>query len=260
MRNIYKKIIFFSVIILIMIPICIIGVFIGLYIRGASVLQIDNFISITTSVFGGIAGFIGSLLGVLGAFYIYRLQSNDEKQIKINQEVKQKQHKEMMLYTLLDFTYLQTRTSYNHIIESYKNTYEDSYKELVCKYNLSGDLKKDFDRMLFVKPCEDTERFDYHINKISEELVNYMRKKNISDRVVYMENWYEFIDCIDDLEDLNTVIFWITMLKNSDKNIDVNSFISNRESIGSLIEKRYPRVKYEGIRGKFRMINRNLKL
>ena len=242
MIKIDKKLIFFSVIILVMIPICMIGVFIGLYIRGASVLQIDNFISITTSVFGGIMGFIGSSLGVLGAFYIYKLQSNDEKQIKINQEVKQKQHKEMMLYTLLDFTY------------------EDSYKELVCKYNLSGDFKKDFDRMLFVKPCEDTERFDYHIDKISEELVYYMRKNNISDRVVYMENWYEFIDCIDDLEDLNTVIFWITMLKNSDKNININSFISNRENIGSLIEKRYPRVKYEGIRSKFRMINRDKKL
>lgn len=253
MKN--KKYILISVLLVLIIPSVSFGFLIGSFLRGYKILGADNVISIVTTIFSGFMGFIGSLLGVLGAFYIYRLQIKNENEKKKDEEYKQKEHKKMILYTLLEFTYLQTRISYKDIISLYKNTYKDAYKDLVIKYNLSGDFKYDYYSMLKVKQSEDTQKFDEYIDKLSEKLRNNMIGMNISDKVIYIENWYDYLDCIDDLKDLNLVRIWITMLKNSDKRISSYHFIANRDEINKLIKKNYPRVIDEGVRAEFKKVN-----
>ncbi|MGL5693732.1 MAG: hypothetical protein ACRCXA_06630 [Peptostreptococcaceae bacterium] len=210
-------------------------------------------ISILAVLFSGFMGFLGSLFGVLGAFYIYRLQERKEDKLKKDKQLKELEHKKKMLYTLLEFSYIQTRLSTKYAEEIYKNKYREmmsSECSLKDKYNLSGNLILDFKRMLSVKPCTDTETFDNLFEWISIELSKYMSKKQVAKRAIYIDNWYDYLDCISDYDDINSIVFWITIIKESESNIEVSQLISNRENIDSLIKKYYPEVIENGFRSK----------
>lgn len=251
-----KKIVMISIIFVLLVLTISIGILIGGLLRGVNIVGIDNTILIVTSIFSGCMGFIGSLVGVLGAFYIFRLEVKKDENKKLDEKSEQMEHKKKMLYTLLEFSYLQTRIS----SEFAKQIYKDSYTKIPCKdnsivqkYKLSGEIMDDFKKMLMVKPCNDTENFDAFIGWINGELSEQMKESNICKRVIYIENWYDYLDCVPNLDDINAIVFWITMLKSSDTTIDAIQFISNRENIDRIIRKYYQRAIDEGVRGKIKM-------
>ncbi|GAA0866619.1 hypothetical protein [Paraclostridium tenue] len=206
-----------------------------------------------------IASFTAPFIAFSGAYLIFEFgQKKADREKEIDND-KKLEHKKKMLFTLLEFSYIQTRIPSENI----KQVYKDDYKKIPCegkgfavnKYKLTGEIMTDFDKMLRVKPCKDTEYFDDFLDWVSDKLVEDMKDTNIYKRVIYIENWYDYLDCIDNAEDINSIVFWITMIKSSNNSIKVYQFLSNRDNIDSLIKKYYPKVIDEGLRGKLRKVD-----
>lgn len=205
--------------------------------------------------------FISPFIAFTGAYAIFEFgqnksdrenkeKENKEKLAKKEQYEKDIEHKKHMLFTMLEYSYTQTRIPSQNI----KKVYREHYKHLTDKLKLNGDIMDDFTYMLRVKPCQSTEDFDGFLEWVSEQLTKDMNKKQIAKRVIYIENWYDYLDCVPNLDDINSIVFWITMLKSSDSSIDVHQFLSNRSNIDTLIRKYYPKVIDEGLRGKLSRI------
>lgn len=211
------------------------------------------------NILSSIVSFTAPFIAFSGAYLIFEFgQKKTDREKKIESD-KKLEYKKMMLFTLLEFTYIQTRIPSQNI----KKVYKDDYKKIPCegngyavdKYKLTGELMTDFNKMLRVKPCEDTEYFDAFLDWVSDKLVEDMKDTNIYKRVIYIENWYDYLDCVEDIDDINSIVFWITMIKSSDNSIKVYQFLSNRDNIDSLIRKYYPKVIDEGLRGKLRKVD-----
>lgn len=211
------------------------------------------------NILSSIVSFTSPFIAFSGAYLIFEFgQKKTDREKKIESD-KKLEYKKMMLFTLLEFSYMQTRIPSQNI----KAVYKDDYKKIPCegeeyavdKYGLTGELMTDFDKMLRVKPCKDTEYFDDFLDWVSDKLIEDMKETHIYKRVIYIENWYDYLDCVENLDDINSIVFWITMIKSSDNSIKVWQFLSNRDTIDSLIRKYYPKVIDEGLRGKFDMIN-----
>lgn len=203
--------------------------------------------AVTYGVLAGndILGLIGAVIGVFGTYIGFRLGVSREKEKEELKDEKELEHKKMMLYTMLEFSVMQSRVSYIEFKKYYKEQYnQDRHMinfEIERKFELTGDFINDFKIMSRVKSGE-KKLFDDFIERTSDVLFDRMNKYQIAKKAVYIENWYEYIDCIPEINDQNTVLVWIGIIKNSDISINPYQFIANRNDIKAIVDKNYPKV------------------
>ncbi|GAA0093441.1 hypothetical protein UT300009_34720 [Paraclostridium bifermentans] len=218
----------------------------GCIIFGAVSFIIGGVVTYRTLVGDDFLGLIGAIIGVLGAYGGFCLGVSREKQKEELKEKKELEHKKMMLYTMLEFSVMQSRVSYIEFKKYYREQYNQDRNminsEIERKFELTGDFIEDFGIMLRVYPCKETRVFDDFIERISNVLFDKMNEYQIAKKVVYIENWYEYIDCIPEINDQNTVLVWIGIIKNSDISINPYQFIANRSVIKAIVDKNYPKV------------------
>lgn len=191
-------------------------------------------------------GLMGAFIGVIGAYVGFYLGVRKENQKEELKEKKEIEHKKMMLYTMLEFSVMQSRVPYIKLKEYYRNQYNKDHTminfEIERKFKLTGDFIVDFEIMMQVYPCTETRVFDDFIQTINNFLFNKINEYQIAKKAIYIENWYEYIDCISEVQEQNAVLVWIGLIKNSDININSHQFVANRNNIKSIVDKNYPKV------------------
>lgn len=213
------------------------------------------------NILSTIASFTAPFIAFSGAYLIFEFgQKKTDREKKLEND-KKIDHKKQMLFTMLEYSIVQTRIATKEIEKQYKNYYEglnighDVF--LHKKYNLTGKFKDDFEKMALVKSAEDCKTYMNFCSQLDGIFVNILDKHKISDRVIYIKDWYNYLDCVSNLEDLNTIILWINILNYSEMGVNCYTymFISNRYNIDNIIKKYYPKAVDEGVRGKFDMKN-----
>ncbi|SFJ12327.1 hypothetical protein SAMN02910355_1130 [Terrisporobacter glycolicus] len=155
---------------------------------------------------------------------------------------------------MLEYSILQTRVSVVEIQKYYRAHYNnDNISPFIEKYNLTGEFLKDFRIMAKVKSGEDCGIFMNYVKQIDIEFSNIIDKHKISNRVIYIENWYDYLDCVSSTKDVQQITLWINLVKNSDMEIEAytQKFLSNRIEVHEIIKRSYPKVISEGMRGKY---------
>ena len=220
------------------------------------------------NVLSAIVSFISPFIAFTGAYSLAEYNNKRSEEIRKDKEYKEKlakeeqykkemEHKKYMLFTMLEYSITQTRIATNEIENQYKNNYKGlnigQNVFLHKKYNLTGKLKDDFKTMIFVKSQNDYKAYMNFYRQLDGTFTSMLDKHKISDRVIYIKDWYNYLDCVSDFEDLNTIILWINLLNYNKMDVDSYTymFISNRCSIDRIIKKYYPNAIDEGVRGKY---------
>lgn len=222
------------------------------------------------NVLSTIASFTAPFIAFSGAYSIFEFgQKKAEQEKKANEgkekteketkENKELEHKKNMLYTMLEYSILQTRIPTREIEEFYLERYQNinTNVSLAQKYRLTGNFTKDYKIMMSVKDTNDYEAFMNTIKQYDNILEDKLNKHKVSNRTIYIENWYEYLDCVQNVEEVHEIILWINILKNPDWNVDsyINLFLANRENMDKIIRKNYPKVIDEGLRNTFKLFN-----
>ncbi|MGL4731707.1 MAG: hypothetical protein ACRCW0_08990 [Clostridium sp.] len=207
---------------------------------------------ITYRVMSGddLLAFMGAITGVSGAFFIFKMGDKKSKEEKKEKEIKELEYKRNLLFTMLEYTIIQTNIVTNSINKYY---HQNCDEYLAHKYNLVGEFKADLLKTIFISDKNDCEElFDYY-SKIDKIFLDMLNKYKIPERVVYIDDWYNYLDCIEDAEEIQTIITWINLIKYSDVGSDSYTymFLSNREEVDNLIKKYYSKAITEGVRGKY---------
>lgn len=211
-----------------------------------------------------IASFTSPFIAFSGAYLIFEFgQKKSDKENKKKEEYEKRkkkeeydklqEHKKNMIYTMLEYSLLQTKIPSTEINDYYIDNYNELQVDnqlLANKYSLTGNFIEDFTIILKSKSSVDMEEFINFSYKLDEKLLEIFNEYKTFKKVIYIDNWYDYLDCIPNAEEVYTITLWINMIKNSDTTIDVNVFLRNRIIIDSIIKKNYPRVINEGLRGK----------
>lgn len=195
-----------------------------------------------------IGAVIGSGIGVLGALFIYRIQSeNETERIKtLNSN---------FIKELLIFTVSETDSLIEYIMNSYISLFiqktdlnKETFGFLILKEQLQETsflnlFKSDYEKKTFPYMIDEVMRNEYSfktyknpdinkpINIINKDIIKFKQKdiraeileeyKNKSDfkDIIYDENWCQYIHNIGHIEfkDIRVIIRWLTILS---KNID----------------------------------------
>lgn len=225
-----------------------------------------------SNVLSAIVSFISPFIAFTGAYTLSEINHNKSEKLRIENEKKEKlekqekikkeiEHKKNMLFTMLEYTIYQTRIATKEIEEYY----QDNYKSLNIgnsiflheKYGLTGSFKDDFRKMMFVESANDCGIFmRYCRETIDERFFRIVEINKISERLIYIEDWYNYLDCVPKIEDVQGITFWINLIKYNGIGINTYTymFIVNRYNIDSIIKKYYPKAINEGIRGTYGMV------
>lgn len=195
-----------------------------------------------------ILGFVGSIIGVIGAYYISSSERRQQQQSATNYAID-------MLCCLLDSTIKETNDVIPRFIDISKIYWENriykSYLENIDDYHLKQEGKlflnrvgrnfyKDENTLLFFRWIMFEERFGTLINRFDNSLNKYFNFEGL----IYDDNWYSHLKFIDDKEKIyrKSIINWIKLIKStkieiSDDEIkkgnylDIPQFINLRDEI-----------------------------
>lgn len=231
-----------------------------------------------------LTSFFSPILGFSGTYLIFHLTSKKEKKkaiaefekekLKLQSESKKEEqkrqqelmkqeeekkdkleHKKNMLYSMLEYSVIHTRILTKEIEQWYKNNYKNI--NFSKEYNLTGNLKDDFETMILVKSKTDCGLF----MDFSFQMDNIFRKKvnqyKIANNVIYINNWYDYLDCVPTVKDVQSITLWINLIKNSDMRTEgyTYKFLVNRDNINKIIQDNYPKAINDGLRGYYGMID-----
>ncbi|WP_195346666.1 hypothetical protein [Paraclostridium sordellii] len=203
-----------------------------------------------------LTSFFAPILAFSGTYLIFNLTIKKDIR-KQNKEKKDKlEHKKNMLYSMLEYSIVHTRIVTKEIEKWYEGSYttiNTNSQPLSKTYKLSGKIKDDFEIMMLAKSDTDVGIFMNFFSQMDNLFRNKIKQYKIADNVIYINNWYDYLDCVSDIKDVQTITLWINFLKNSDMKSEsyTYKFISNRDNISEIIKKNYPKAINEGIRGKF---------
>ncbi|MFR5367764.1 hypothetical protein [Intestinibacter bartlettii] len=218
------------------------------------ILDINVMISVMPTLIGGYLGFLGSIIGVIGAYLILKKQLSDE-----DKKLKEKEQLEIkMMKCLLEYTVSETDYIVQSICDSCSNMYSEYLGREVLEYKfddsnnhvspiighlLSKNPKKD-DLNILEDLGEDKAFIEKVKNKYNKYNPYKQTFKNIYNRfndindyrlLVYDKKWDSYLISIKnsgkfDYEDIEKIINWIGILNN-------NIVRNNIEKLGEMEEE-----------------------
>lgn len=202
-----------------------------------------------------ILGFTGAIIGIVCTYLIFCIQKHADNERSTN-EIKQKlEYNKRMIYSLLKFSYVETNDSVNCIrnfyLHNFANLIDQNNVYLLNRYNLIGSILDDYGKITTIASSEHKNIYNNLLLQMSQVLFNDMKNKQISKRVIYIDTWYDYLEGIQEVEK-NIIIDWITLIKNTDIQIDVIEFLKCRQEIFKIINLYYPNLPREDSRSLFR--------
>lgn len=217
------------------------------------ILDRDILISVVPTVLGGYFGFVGGVVGIVCAYFIYTAEMRTQKKILEEEKLAKKDYSLDMLCCLLDTTITETDEILPRFIDKSKyywehKTYEPYLNEMENDLLMENTLH--LSKVNFYEKPSDLLKFNSII--ISDEFGDLgfefqdsiNRDINMED-IIYDENWCNYLAYIDDKNKKyrKKIIKWIKLIKetqiilyeNSDGQsisyIDIYNFISYRDEI-----------------------------
>ena len=219
-------------------------------------------------VLTAIVSFVSPFIAFIGAYTLAEVNySRSEKQREKKEELslKEKQeinnqkleHKKNMLYTMLEFSLLQTRIVSKEIEKFYRENYEKIYVSdisIASKYNIIGNFTTDYLKMIMVKNIDDYHGFINYIKELDNTFINMLNEQKISDKVIYIKNWYDYLDCVQSVKDVQKITHWINLVNHAymTETSYTYMFLTNRHRIDDIIKREYPIVVDEGLRSQMK--------
>lgn len=206
---------FFLIIILILIFISffIVGILIiDLYFKPTS-LTASDFISFSTDLLVGILSFVGSIIGVLGAYCIFLIGNEKESQAKRDYELE-------MLCNLLRLTIDKTDILLFHAMHNYNELYKLGYGEALCHIGEFASVCDDVNNPEgFLDIMGISFGVDTFVSLMNTSIVNTsLSYLNLDfSKLIYDDNWYSYLICLKDsnenLKFIRGITDWINFLK-----------------------------------------------
>lgn len=184
--------------------------------------------------------FIGSILGVIGAYCISTQEGRRQKARVEEEKENQKKYALNMMFYLLETTILETEeliTYYIVTIQNYaysndfrifikNSTTLDDNEKFNINYNLdnimTGGSKKDFELFYLFMRTFDVSVESQHIKETINSKIDFLN-------IIYDENWFNYLPYIESSEHRKVIINWIRLLNNT--NIDKNTMNAKPENI-----------------------------
>jgi len=193
-------------------------------------------------------GFIGAVIGVIGAYFVASYEFRKQNKIDKNYSLD-------MLCCLLNSTIVETDYVIKRFIDVSKCYWEGKIYEEYLE-NIKNEYLKE-EAKIFISEVEKTFYTDEHTLSLFQSIMSDSRFGNLInnfrndvnrdfnfDGIVYDENWYSHLKFITDKEKYyrEYIIKWIRLIDNTiikipeDKNIeghylDINEFINLRDKI-----------------------------
>lgn len=233
-------------------------------------LDRNYMISSTCTLIGGFFGLIGALIGVVGTYGAFYLEVEEEKRKKL-------EYNKLMLFNLLDYTILKTKSIYDELLEYYKNSIKDAKNEGVdlvnIMYKVSGvsedesefgaNLETDIGMLYMSMDKPEIEILIRGLNIYFIE--DILGDINLND-LIYDNNWCSYIGCISEMKenganrDMQRIIDWLGNLKRQYTGhtnytgyteYEVINFIMERSCIKGIIDELGKEIKEQGFRKNF---------
>lgn len=252
-KNIIESVMNWAVVILLLLIILLLGTMFGWEFE-KGIFDIDMMITVVPTVLGGYLGFLGSVVGVIGAYLILKKQLGNEiekSKEKENLEIK-------MMKCLLEYTVSETDEIIELICKKYSKLYSNylGKETLKLKFELSNKkVSRMINQLLYENEKEEDlsilekklgkKRYDELVRKINMSSIDYKNTtievcnafnkiKNYKS-LVYDKNWNSYLIAIKNsgnfmYEDIQNIINWIGILNN-----DLG--MRNMNEINELIDK-----------------------
>lgn len=209
----FKRFFFIVILILIFILFFIITIMIVDLCFKPTSLTPSDLISFSTDLLVGILGFIGSILGVLGAYFIFLKSSERESQTKRKFELE-------MLCNLLRLTIDKTDTILSYALYNYNDLYKLGYGETLCHVGEFNRVCNNVNNPEgFLAVMDISFGADNFISLMNTSIVNNsLSHLNIDlNKLIYDDNWHSYLvwlkDSNNSLKYIRGITEWINFLK-----------------------------------------------
>lgn len=216
-----------------------------------------------------IVSFVSPFIAFIGAYTLAEVnysrsekqrEKKEESSLKEKEEINNQrlEHKRNMLYTMLEFSLLQTRIVSKEIEKFYRENYKKIHASddipMVLKYNLTGNFTTDYLKMSMVENTEDYYEFINYVEELDNTFINMLNEQKISDRVIYIKNWYDYLDCVQSVKDVQKITHWINLINHTyiTGTSYTYMFLANRYRIDDIIKREYPMVIDEVLRSQMK--------
>lgn len=217
-RNIIKRFLNASALIIIILLIVLLCSILGVEFK-YGFLDRDVLIAVVPTILGGYLGFLGSIVGIMGAFFMYQYQKDKEEESK-------KQIACKTLYEMINNSIQRTQELTEKIIHRYDH--------LIKQNNISklaGDIREDF-KFIYTNNFQITvEGLGYeeckHIQRFKDEVKIMFQNEQFS-YLIYNENWYNHLEKFNE-NFVAEVSEWVNILLSNKYNDNAYEFLENRD-------------------------------
>lgn len=230
----FKRFFFVVTLILIFISLFIITtIVVDLFFKPTSLTSSD-IISFSTDLLVGILGFVGSIVGVLGAYFIFLKSSEKESKDKRDYELE-------MLCNLLRLTIDKTDALLSYSMYNYNELYKLGYGDAICNIKEFASVCDNVNNPEgFLDVMKTSGAVDNFIPLMSTAIVNNsLASLNIElNKLIYDDNWYSYLICLkesdNNLNFIRGITEWINFLKYT--NIYYEKGIFNSDALKSVVQ------------------------
>ena len=142
-------------------------------------------------VLTAIVSFVSPFIAFIGAYTLAEVnysrsekqrEKKEESSFKEKKEINNKklEHKRNMLYTMLEFSLLQTRIATKKIEKLYRENYKKIHVSdisMASKYNLTGNFTTDYLKMIMVKNTDDFQGFINYTKELDNTFISMLNEQ-----------------------------------------------------------------------------------
>lgn len=202
---------------------------------------------------------LGGYLGCVTAYVTFKCQKELDKEKRQELAKREIEYKKFMLFSLLEFTIMNTVKVYNSLNENYLKIIASMSKsgidiaEILSYKNsssIASDLESNVTSILVNKDKNEVQNIIALLNDCLERILAYEDLK----KLIYDNKWTDYIDCLDEIVNDNSIaqmqsiITWINLLSSDSENINSIDFVLKRRQIKFLIDKISPEIRKKGYR------------
>lgn len=225
-KKIVKRILYILISIISILLILIIGTLLNIEFE-FGFLKKDLVVSIVPTVLDAFSSFLGAIVGVMGAFFMYQYQKKKEHEEKIKHSFK-------VLYDMLNNSVYMTQEFTESIIDIYIDILKND-DNLVLKNNIKEDMEF-FSRY---KNNNEINKLDINRRKciynFKYSIDNLVKDKKYS-YLIYNKEWYNHLPYIHEISAAE-ISEWINILISDRYKTDIYDFLYYRNSIIDVIEQ-----------------------
>lgn len=184
-------------------------------------------IDIVPNLLSGYLGFLGAIVGVMGAFFMYQYQSAKEKKEKAEMACKN-------IYEMINNSVQRTQEATVYIVKR--------YCQLIDNYDidvLTKDIDKDLDYIYKHNFCIEIEGMNADergvIQRFKNDINTYLRTKDFS-YLIYNKNWYSYLEIFSE-GFVSETTEWVNILLSKEYVNNAYSFLISRWLVIDRIEQ-----------------------